>query len=187
MGRPRKTLRELVADRSFIARKHRDRLLEAPLERADLRALQARYFAAELDYERAAIAVEFERVARRSPPVDGRPATARELLYAAIGPGGILSYDELGVRRGDGSIDWQAADALERRWQAWDRRHGTAWRYLRGHPNNVDLFRLGRRLGERRPRTVADAQTIIERRRGDVDTLLADATPPDPPGLEHAR
>ncbi len=186
MARAQKTLRELVADCSFLARRHADRLLEAPLERADLRKLQAAYFAAELDYERAAIAVEFQRAVRRPAPPAGPPTAMRGLLYAAIGPG-ILDYGELGHRCGDGTIDWDAVDRLERRWQAWDRFHGTAWRYLRGHPLSVDVLRLARRL-TRRAHGFAEAEKIVERRRGDVDALLASRpSPPDPPGLELAR
>jgi AraC-like DNA-binding protein len=63
----RKTLLELVADQTFLARRHADRLLDAPLERADLRELQGRYYAAGGDVERRAIARRFEDAVRRPP------------------------------------------------------------------------------------------------------------------------
>ena len=64
----RKTLEELVASRSFLARRHGDRLLEAPpLKRADLRTLQEAYRAAELDRVRQAIARAFEAAQKASP------------------------------------------------------------------------------------------------------------------------
>lgn len=64
----RKTLAELVAHRSFRARRHADRLLEPPLRRHDLRALQAAY-AANSDYGvREAIARAFERASLAPAP-----------------------------------------------------------------------------------------------------------------------
>ena len=60
--RNRKTLEELVADRSFVARRHQERLLEPPLERADLRKLQLRYKAATAKCRE--IAVDFERTVK---------------------------------------------------------------------------------------------------------------------------
>jgi len=67
MAAPKKKLIELVRDRTFLARRHADRLLEEPLERADLRALQEACRAADDAGARQAIAMAFERAVQNEP------------------------------------------------------------------------------------------------------------------------
>jgi hypothetical protein len=73
MPTPKKTLEELVADRSFLGRRHADRLLEAPLKQPDLRRLQQSYATETDEGVRAALALAFERAVRARPPKHSRP------------------------------------------------------------------------------------------------------------------
>ena len=80
MAPRRKSLAELVADRSFLARRHADRLPGAPLlEREDLRALQQAYGAAGDDMAREAVLVALERAVRTEAPERSEPSRLDEL------------------------------------------------------------------------------------------------------------
>ena len=83
MSNPRKLLTALVRDRTFLARRHGDRLLEAPIERSDLRCLQNAYRNADNDGVRQAIAVAFERAVQTGAP-DPRVLERRTELEAII-------------------------------------------------------------------------------------------------------
>jgi phage terminase large subunit-like protein len=66
MGRPRKTLEQLVRDGTFLARRDEDRalLLEPHLPWPAFASLQGRFAAATSDAEQRQIALEFERLVR---------------------------------------------------------------------------------------------------------------------------
>jgi hypothetical protein len=75
-GRPRKTLEALVADGSFLARRHGDLLAGEPLDDPVLAALQALYRQAGDDRQRRRVALQFEKVVRAaSPAVEDEPTS----------------------------------------------------------------------------------------------------------------
>ena len=85
MPAAKKTLRQLVAERTFLARRHADRILDEPLDdRPDLLALQGAYQAAADDAARQSIAVSFERTVRAGAPVTTRRDEALARLQAII-------------------------------------------------------------------------------------------------------
>ena len=83
MPNPRKPLKALVRDRTFLAGRHGDRLLEAPIERSDLRCLQDAYRNADNDGVRQAIALAFERAVQTGAP-DARVLELETELEAII-------------------------------------------------------------------------------------------------------
>jgi hypothetical protein len=93
MGRPRKTLRELVWDGTFRARRHASLLAGEPMdERPDLADLQWLYSAAEDDFVARAIAVRFERIVRD-------PFThALKGVDAENAGDGVVNYDSVPLR-----------------------------------------------------------------------------------------
>src|SRR2546427_4859864 len=97
MAAPRKKLTDLVDDRSFLARRHAERLLEEPLRRADLRQLQEAFRTAATDEARAAIARAFEAAVRSTPPEV--ELTADQSFYCDLGPSGGFSRGHTGAVR----------------------------------------------------------------------------------------
>jgi hypothetical protein len=82
-GRPRKTLAGLVADRSFLARRHAALMAGPPVEDPTLAALQALYRQAGDDRQRRRVALQFERIVRAAPPaVVGEPDVAPDVEAA---------------------------------------------------------------------------------------------------------
>jgi hypothetical protein len=182
MAARRKTLEQLVRDRSFLARRHADRLLETPVQRADLRALQESY-RNEGDIEvRKAIAFAFERAVHKSPSQE-LPFAA--VMYSIAGPdaGDHDQLDKLGLRSRDGTIDWSAYEKLQRRWKWWAGHYGPLWRFKhggQGHADDVDLYR--RLSGDRRNKRADVAHEWLDAHREQVDALIASREPiPDPP------
>lgn len=68
-GRPRKSLSDLVRDRSFLARQHGDRLAGALVADEELLTLQTEYQQAGTDAARRAAALRFEKAVRSRPPL----------------------------------------------------------------------------------------------------------------------
>lgn len=185
----RKTLTELARDGTFLARRHASRLHETlDLPRPDLRALQATYLAAPDDAARRAIAFAFEAAVRSGSAAPKRALTIGERWYAAIGPGAgaVTGLDELGMRRRDGTVDWQAFERLERRWIYWNRRHGCYWRAKQMMLNNGDKLKLARMLTGRRRLTVPAAEAALSQLGEDelARAVAAREPIPDPPGIE---
>jgi hypothetical protein len=180
MAARRKTLEQLVlVDRSFLARRHADRLLEAPLERADLRALQESY-RNESDVDvRKAIAFAFERAVHKSARHE-LPFGA--IMYSMAGPD-PGNAAELGLRGKDGTIDGPAFEKLQRRWKWWAGRYGLLWRFKHGGQGHDDNVALHRRLsGDRRNKRADVAAQWLDSHREQVDELIASREPiPDPP------
>jgi hypothetical protein len=81
----KKRLCELVADGTFLARRHGARLREAPLERPDLRALQEAYCLAESEEACAAIARAVEITVRATPEQTVSALSPAAALAAALG------------------------------------------------------------------------------------------------------
>jgi hypothetical protein len=161
----RKTLHELVAHRTFLARRHGPRLREEPLERADLRALQEAYCLAESGEACEAIARAVEITLRATPKQSAGQLSVAAALAAALGPDG-------------------ADPELRVRWQAWDRAHGAVWRVKRGAASADDLIKLHRRVsGAARNRSVSAARAWLETHRVEVEQFLggAEGDAPDPP------
>jgi hypothetical protein len=101
-GRPRKTLEQLVADGSFLARRHGELLAGEPLDDPVLSALQQLYRQAGDDRQRRRVALQFEKVCRAaSPAVVGEPdavpgvEAAEELEGPVEAAGPELSYREI--------------------------------------------------------------------------------------------
>jgi hypothetical protein len=166
MAAHKKTLEQLVHDRTFLARRHAQLLETAPLvEDATLRTVQAGYRSESSGLERQALARRFEKATRNRS--HERELTMTQQLHAAIGPG--------------------AGDAqLETRWLAWDKRHGFSWRIQHdaAHAGDRELayHRLTgqrehdhRRINERMP-------DLLQRARHELKLKPA----PDPPGIELA-
>jgi hypothetical protein len=92
MARQAKSLEQLVADRTFLARRHRDLLAGPTLPDIELAQLQARFAAAAGEAEQRAVSVEFERIVRRraaAPPEEEAADLTLEELFAAqeeLGP-----------------------------------------------------------------------------------------------------
>jgi hypothetical protein len=82
-GRPRKSLEELIADRSFLARRHAELLAGAPVDDPTLAALQALWRQAGDDRQRRRVALQFEKLCRAAPPaVVGEPDVAPDVEAA---------------------------------------------------------------------------------------------------------
>ena len=181
MPAKKKSLQELVADGSFLARRHADRLLEEPLKRKDLAALQETYAGESDKLVRAAIALAFERAVLHKTTAT-LPLTHAEWWYASVGS---IDADRMALRRRGGKIEWAAYDKLERRWTHWDRRHGTFWRVRRGVVHNLDRLKLVWLLTGRRLKRVPDAEVILAGLGEELERLIAEREPiPDPPGWE---
>ncbi len=180
----RKTLEDLVADRSFLARRHADRLLEAPLARADLQALQASYRGERDEDVRTAIATAFERSVQKSSN-ERRKLSSSEFFYAGLGPG-MIDADDLGFRRRrEDSIDWAGFDRLSRRWKWWNGRHGTWWRVKHRCMHNHDALKLYRLLSGTTTRRVDVADDELRAHLIELDQLIVEREPiPDPPGWD---
>src|SRR5438128_640719 len=131
-----KTLGKLVADRTFLARRHAQLLAQSVLvEDPQLRALQASYRAEESHLERQALARRFEKLCRR---VDRVELTVRQGLLAGLGPSAVLHRD--GIRL-------EELRQLEARWERWEQRgDGFCWRVAHRAMHNVDCQRAYRRL-----------------------------------------
>jgi hypothetical protein len=68
MGRPRKTLFDLVVDGTFLARRHSQLLVDEPLvDEPALRRLQERYCGEQSGLERQARELRFEKIVRGVP------------------------------------------------------------------------------------------------------------------------
>ena len=161
----KKTLVQLVRDRTFLARRHAKLLETAPLvdDNPTLRTLQASYRAEPSDLKQQALARLFESACRKSVGIPG--LTMAQVLHASIGPSG--------------------PDAeLERRWNSWDRRHGFAWRLSHDACHQGDLQTAYRRLtgkGERNLGRINERMPdILERARAELGLKAA----PEPPGFE---
>ena len=189
-GRPAKSLEEHVRDGSFRPSRHAGLLDSEPLVSDRLlRPLQERFRAEPDPLVRQVLAVYFGHATRgrcdRLPP---------GLLDALLPEGGALKvrpledvsfpehfYASAGCapaewfRRDDGSHDFAAERALERRWRTWNRRHGLAWRvqHFGTALDNVDVLELCRpctgeateevrRAAERLPELV---ETFLRRSR----------------------
>jgi hypothetical protein len=92
-GRPSKSLRDLVRDGSFLARRHEKLLDSHPVPWPGLAALQERYLGAGGDVERRAIAREFEaaviaahQASAEASSADRGPTLEQEMLK--LGPHG---------------------------------------------------------------------------------------------------
>lgn len=89
MGRPTKTLNQLILDGTFRSTKHRDRLLDEDARTPALQELQQRYREARSDPERKAVGLEFEKAVQTG---EGGPATFEQLQVEldALGPANSL-------------------------------------------------------------------------------------------------
>jgi hypothetical protein len=88
-GRPRKLLEELVADGTFLARRHAELLGGPPVEDPRLAGLQRMYRRAEDDQQRRRVAISFEKLVRQDVPVRepaGEPAVVEPDAEAAVEP-----------------------------------------------------------------------------------------------------
>jgi Rho termination factor, N-terminal domain len=129
----KKTLRERVLDRTFLARRHAYLLVADELVRdSALRTLQASYRTEESELERHAIALRFEKAvqSRAEEPT----LTMRQALCASIGAG----------------APDQAA------WEAWDRDHGFDWRVTHRAMDQEDEIEAFARLRARPPAGTRD-------------------------------
>jgi hypothetical protein len=109
VARPAKTLLQLVAGRSFMARRHRDLLAGPTLPDVELAQLQARFAAAAGEAERRAVAVEFERFVRGRPDAaeeDDDMLTLDEMFAAEeeLGPVALVGTCDRRFRRRDQRI-----------------------------------------------------------------------------------
>jgi hypothetical protein len=166
MAAHKKTLEEFVRDRTFLARRHADLLATAPLVGdATLRALQAGYRCEPSELERRELARRFEHATRNT--VRERELTMAQHLHAAIGPSAS------GTR-------------LEKRWAAWDLRHGFSWRIAHDAAHQGDRLRAYQMLtGRWEPnlhRIAEEMPDLIQRARDELQLRPA----PDPPGLRPA-
>jgi hypothetical protein len=100
MAPRRKTLDELVRERTFLSRRHADRLLEAPLPRADLSALQESFAAARRDEAKEGIALAFERAVRGLGDVDpdADPWVTHVLSNVELAPGAFDRIEAVNAR-----------------------------------------------------------------------------------------
>jgi hypothetical protein len=143
-----KTLRDLVRDVTFPARRHSHLLVDDPLVGDPaLRTLQKQYRDEASKLERRAIALRFEKAVRIRDPLErvhslladdelavvdvdelvqkaSRRLSTAEFWYCSMGPGfgDWTGWDALGFRQPDGTIDWDGFQRLERRWKWWDAR-----------------------------------------------------------------
>lgn len=88
MPRPKKPLKELVEDASFLARQHHERLLEPKLRWKSLAKLQDQYAAADTTFEKRRIGVEFEKAVRRLQTQRKRSSKPLAEHMAKLGPDG---------------------------------------------------------------------------------------------------
>jgi hypothetical protein len=117
---PRKSLEDLVADRTFLARRKRHReLLDGVLVRDPaLRAIQRSYQQETSSAEGYLLAQQFEKQVRAG--VQAPQLELTHLLRASIGPN-LKDFVDLGWSQ-------KKIDALDVEWQAWDILYGLAWR-----------------------------------------------------------
>jgi hypothetical protein len=101
-GRPKKGLAQLVADRSFLARRHAELLAGAPVDDPTLAALQLLYRQAGDDRQRRRVALQFEKLCRAAPPAAvGEPDVASDVEAAEELEGPVEaaeSYPEMMAR-----------------------------------------------------------------------------------------
>jgi hypothetical protein len=166
----KKTLAQLVGDRTFLARRHGDLLELSPLvDDPDLRLLQIAYRAEESQLERQAAALRFEKLVRAVERVE---LTLRQGLLGGLGPACVL----------DG-LPAEQLEQLEEKWERWERRgDGFNWRVLHGQMHNLDVQRAYRRLTGRRETNLVEIHNRFPDLAVDARMLLPRRRPPNPPG-----
>lgn len=172
----KKSLAKLVADRTFLARRHADLLEhEGLVDDLELRTLQVAFRAESSELERQALARRFERLVRT---VKRDEPTLQQAFLASLGPSVALA----------GALPPGRLWRLEERWERWDARYGFAWRVqhdLMHNGDRIEAFRLltGRRTPELNLHTIKKQMPdLAERARTELEL----PTPRDPPGWKYA-
>ena len=173
----RKTLKQFVRDRSFLARRHAPLLESEPLVAgAELRAIQEEYRSQPHESLRREIALRFERAVAGAAPAPDQWLC----LYASQGPWWIP------WEVGDGD-EYQATDPLQLAWQEWDERDGLRWRARRACLHNSDKLELAR-LGGLPSDDLLVIERLLERLLARTAGLLRlDEPVSDPPGADNLR